>query len=217
MSSKTLSSRHLARTVVASSVAVAAAALLGAGPAAAAVDSSNTGVSGNGWNLTVTQSDTVVNSVVPLNSTPWDKDLFVSGLNHAEISGSGDDKITKSTLEVGYEFGFQFDISSGLTLGITPSLSFPLSENLLTGAPTVGVTPGLGGTASIPIKPGPVTEVAIQKKEFTGKDADVNLNNVHLQINGAAGIVTVRPYAKLTTSTASSDDITVTYGAPVVI
>ncbi|MGV9871027.1 MspA family porin [Rhodococcus koreensis] len=99
---------------------------LGTGTADADVitiaDSSATKTTVLGTNLEIAQSGQWLNNVIPLNGTPFDKDVFLGG--NTAVTSSGGAPITAGTVDVGVEVGYLLDVSNGLSLGgkvgITP-------------------------------------------------------------------------------------------------
>ena len=84
--------------------------------------------------------------------------------------------------------------------------SFPLAGPGLT-----SLTFPLSGTIEIHPKPGTVTQVAVNKKEFKAAPARVTLKDTRIKVDGCVGQSFIRSYATLTSSTTDTDDIVAYY------
>jgi hypothetical protein len=171
-----------------------------------------------GTNLEIAQTGQWLNSVIPLNGTPFDKDVFLGG--NTAVKSSGGAPITAGTVDVGVEVGYLLDVSNGLSLGgkvgITPqqALGIPVG-----GLPTLtmSVQTPLEANWVVPIRPGQIVAVSLDKKTMTTGNGNGNLDNIHVQINGAAGPVSVRTYSQWTASTKETDDSFAAYGPPITL
>ncbi|MGW4337665.1 MspA family porin, partial [Rhodococcus koreensis] len=151
---------------------------LGSGTANAAVipiaDSTATKPTVLGTNLEVVQSGQWINNVTPLNGTPFDKDVFFGG--NTAVTSSGGAPITAGTLDVGVEVGYLLDVSNGLSLGgkvgITPQEGLGLPVG---GLPTLtmSVQTPLEGNWVVPIRPGQIVAVSLDKKTMTTGNGNV--------------------------------------------
>ncbi|QBJ97565.1 hypothetical protein ERC79_17680 [Rhodococcus sp. ABRD24] len=235
--------RRLARSGTAVAAGVAALMLtVAAGSAGANVQvqepTSAQTVSFDGWNLSVNQTDQSITSVPPLSGNQFTRDLFASGRALATVSGNGTAPFTGGVLEVGYQIGYQADVSNGAVItgnaGITPGAVYipERSENLiLTADPNIppvvelftgealelGVETPIEGNISTQIAPGTIATVPVQKKECKSTQCAITLRNIHLEVNHALGSVSVRSYAIFTASTDVADDVVVSYGPPVIV
>lgn len=240
---RSLLRRRLVRSGTAVAAGAAALALtVTVGSAGAAVssqpDTSAHAVSFDGWQLDVTQTGQSVNSVVPLSGNQFTRDVFASGRSLATVSGNGGAPFTGGVLEVGYQIGYQADISNGAVItgnaGITPGVVYipETSENLiLTGDPEVppvvelfngqalevGVETPVEGNLSTQITPGTIATVPVQRKECKSMQCAITLRDIHLEVNSAIGTVSIRSYALFTASTDVADDVVVSYGPPVIV
>ncbi|GAA4476802.1 hypothetical protein GCM10023094_17590 [Rhodococcus olei] len=179
-------------------------------------DSSATKTTVLGTNLEIVQSGQWLNDVIPLNGTPFDKDVFFGG--NTAFHSSGGAPITAGTVDVGVQVGYMVDVSNGVSLGgkagITPleALGIPVG-----GLPTLTMSLAVPLEANwvVPIRPGQIVAISLNKKTLSSGNANVNLDNIHFQINGAAGPVTVRTYSQWTASTKETDDSFAVYGPPI--
>ncbi|AVP67676.1 MspA family porin [Prescottella equi] len=229
-----------ATAVVAGSAALLLAGALGTAGAAVTQQENTSAhtVSFDGWDLTVEQTGQSINSVQPLSGNQFTRDLFASQRALATVSGNGGSPYTGGTLEVGYQIGYQADVSNGAVItgnaGVTPGAVFipEVSENLiLTADPEVpavvelfngqalelGVETPVEGNLSTQIAPGTIATVPVQKKECKSTQCAITLRDVHLEVNHALGTVSVRSYAIFTASTDIADDVVVSYGPPVIV
>ncbi|MFE3289976.1 MspA family porin [Rhodococcus sp. NPDC059234] len=204
--------------------------VLGTGTAAAGVDNANSLVDFSGDRVEVSQGDTSINAVPPLDSSPLSREFFHNGYAEVQITGpnAADAKGTK--LSFGYQLGYPIAITGATIQLNTPGLGFELehSNNALLGLGG-GTPPALALNANnrgellgdfIPqqnftfdLQPGGITDVPIVKdKSFDGPGARLRIAGIHGSVSGAIGQVTIRPYARAETD---AGDIVMTYGAPV--
>ncbi|CAM2782014.1 MspA family porin [Prescottella defluvii] len=195
-------------------------------------------VSFDGWELHIDQTGQSINSVPPLSGNQFTRDIFASGRALATVSGNGGSPYTGGILEVGYQIGYQADVSNGAVItgnaGVTPGAVFvpEVGETLiLTADPAVpaavelfngqalelGVETPVEGNLSTQVAPGTIATVPVQKKECKSTQCAITLRDVHLEVNHALGTVSVRSYAIFTASTDLADDVVVSYGPPVIV
>jgi hypothetical protein len=75
-----------------------------------------------------------------------------------------------------------------------------------------GVTFPLSGTIEIHAKPGTVSTVTVNKKEFKKAPVRVTIKDTHIKVDGCVGQSFLRSFATLTSSTEDTDDIVAYYG-----
>ncbi|TQF68413.1 MspA family porin [Rhodococcus spelaei] len=204
--------------------------VFGTGTAAAGVDNANSLVDFSGDRIEVSQGDTQINAVPPLDSSPLSREFFHNGYAEVQITGphAADAKATKLTF--GYQLGYPIALTGATIQLNTPSLGFELeTTNALTLGLQQGTNPdlglALGGRAellgdiipqqnfTLDLQPGGITDVPLVKdKAFDGPGTRIRLAGVHGSVSGAIGPVTIRPYARAETA---AGDIVMTYGAPV--
>ncbi|MFD1813761.1 MspA family porin [Rhodococcus gannanensis] len=204
---------------------------LGTGTAGAVVNNASSIVDGSDNLVEVSQGDTSIVGVPPLDSSPLSREFFHSGYAEARISGPSAGSMTGSKMSFGYQVGYPIALGGATVQLNTPGLGF---ESEGTGAIVFGELLGepdleiglesrnmLAGDI-IPqqnlifeLEPGGITEVpVVDGKEFDGSVAKIRIGNIHGSVSGAIGPVTLRPYAKVELA---SGDIVMTYGAPVPI
>lgn len=235
--------RRLVRSGTAAVAGAAALALtVTVGSAGAEVstqpDTSAHTVSFDGWELDIAQTGQSLNSVAPLSGNQFTRDIFASGRSLATVSGNGSSPYTGGILEVGYQIGYQADVSNGAVMtgnaGITPGAVYipevsrteiltadpavpPVTELLTGQALELGVDTPVEGNLSTQIAPGTIATVPVQRKECKSPQCAITLRDIHLEVNHALGTVSVRSYALFTASTDVADDVVVSYGPPVIV
>ena len=195
--------------------------VLGTGTASAAVDSSNSVVDANGNLITVTLSDTFINSVPPLDGNPLTREWFANGVAGWEVTGPDADDF-EGTVAVGYQVGYPASLGGKITFGYTtPNISVGISD-IGTDTPKGSVDssdllPSLGFEAEIAPGPGIVDATAASgnvqgtEGDAAGASGTIQIANAHGTATGILGNVRVRPYVQVTSSTG---DVAVTYGNP---
>ncbi|RMB76763.1 hypothetical protein AYK61_09810 [Rhodococcus sp. SBT000017] len=195
--------------------------VLGTGTASAAVDSTNTVVDANGNVITVSLSDTFINSVSPLDGNPLTREWFANGVAGWTVTGPDADDF-EGTVAIGYQVGYPASIGGSITFGYTtPNISaefdVPLGSEPSASISTSDLLPSAGFEAEIAPGPGIVDATAasgnIQGTEgdAEGPSGTIQIANAHGTATGILGNVRVRPYVSVTSSTG---DVAVTYGAP---
>ncbi|ORI27128.1 MspA family porin [Rhodococcus sp. 1168] len=205
------------------SVAVAAGAsviglVLGTGTASAAVDSTNTVVDANGNTITVSLSDTFINSVSPLDGNPLTREWFANGVAGWTVTGP-DAEDFEGTVAMGYQVGYPASIGGKVTFDYkTPKVGADIT--LGSDAIKFGISdilPQAGFSADIAPGPGIVDATAASgnvqgtEGDAEGASGTIQIANAHGTATGILGNVRVRPYVSVTSSTG---DVAVTYGDP---
>lgn len=196
--------------------------VLGTGTASAAVDSTNTVVDANGNVITVSLSDTFINSVSPLDGNPLTREWFANGVAGWTVTGPDADDF-EGTVAIGYQVGYPASLGGKITFGYTtPNITagFTLPGDG-TGVPvaieTSDLLPSAGFEAEIAPGPGIVDATAASgnvqgtEGDAEGPSGTIQIANAHGTATGILGNVRVRPYVSVTSSTG---DVAVTYGAP---
>ncbi|CRK51042.1 Porin MspA [Rhodococcus sp. RD6.2] len=225
--------RHRSRALAVAGVAALVVGL-GTGTAGAVVNNYSSITDGSDNLVEISQGDTSIVGVPPLDSSPLSREFFHSGYAEARISGPGADSMSGSKISFGYQVGYPIALTGATIQLNTPGLGYELESK--NGIDLIGFLPGgddpdfilgfenrgmLAGDI-IPqqnlifdLEPGGITDVpVIEDKEFGGPFAKIRIGNVHGSVSGAIGPVTLRPYAKVELA---SGDIVMTYGAPVPI
>ncbi|OZF38971.1 MspA family porin [Rhodococcus sp. 14-2483-1-2] len=195
--------------------------VLGTGTASAAVDSTNTVVDANGNVITVSLSDTFINSVSPLDGNPLTREWFANGVAGWTVTGPDADDF-EGTVAIGYQVGYPMSLGGSITFGYTtPNISLGINaigtEGSTVDVSTSDLLPSVGFEAEIAPGPGIVDATAasgnIQGTEgdAAGPSGTIQIANAHGTATGILGNVRVRPYVSVTSSTG---DVAVTYGTP---
>ncbi|MGW5267095.1 MspA family porin [Rhodococcus sp. NPDC003994] len=203
------------RAAVVASAAVVGL-VVGSGSASAAVDDSNSIVDGGGNTITVSQADTFINSVAPLDGNPLSREWFHNGRAIVEVAGP-DAEDFSGTITLGYQFGYPGSLDGTLTFSYTtPNISATLNP---VGANNSFVTTELGtndllpsASASVELGFGPgIEDVEVGSGAASGERTEIQVSNVHGTATGILGNVSVRPYVKVVSD---NGDTAVTYGKP---
>ncbi|MFD4181242.1 MspA family porin [Rhodococcus sp. NPDC058514] len=217
------------RRVAAIATVAAVGMLLGNGTSAAVVNNANSLVDFEGNRIEVSQGDTFINAVPPLDSSPLSREFFHNGYAQVSIDGPSAAEFTGTKLSFGYQVGYPVALTGATIQLNTPGLGFELehTDGIIVGDAfgdpdfELGFeNRGMLAGDIIPqqnlifdLEPGGITDVPlVSEKEFDGPGARIRMAGVHGSVSGALGQVTLRPYARVETS---SGDIAMTYGAPV--
>lgn len=206
------------RCVATGSVAVAAAMLAGglvSGPAGAApssfADQTVSKVTDDGYRLTVTKAQEKLESVPPLNQSPWTREGFLSLKGIVDIGGTSNVPVTAGTVSTGVQVGCNTDVTSGITLGmsISPSVgltvSWPPAGNIgLSASPQVSTT----------LKPGTIANIPLGTKQLAAGRGGITTDGIHLKTDGCLGPVSIRTYVSASISTPLNDNTAVVCGKP---
>jgi hypothetical protein len=203
----------IGRVLVALVVALAGL-WVGSGTASAEMDNQMSLVDGGGRTMTVSQWDTFLDGVFPLDRNRLTREWFHSGRAKYSVAGPGADEFG-GTLELGYQVGFPWSLGVGINFSYTTpnillddvSLS-PLGFDPLGSVITPNLFPGVSISSDLGNGPG-IQEVATFSVDVEGPEGSVAVANAHGTVTGAAGGVLLRPFARLISKT--GDSVT-TYG-----
>jgi len=195
-------------------VAVVAGLFASTGTASAEMDNQMSLVDGGGRTMTVSQWDTYLDGVFPLDRNRLTREWFHSGRAKYSVAGPGAEEFG-GTLELGYQVGFPWSLGVGINFSYTTpnillddvSLS-PLGFDPLGSIITPNLFPGVSISSDLGNGPG-IQEVATFSVDVKGPEGSVAVANAHGTVTGAAGGVLLRPFARLISST--GDSVT-TYG-----
>jgi hypothetical protein len=164
----------------------------------------------DGWTLTVVASNETQLPVAPLTTAVSSREYLVGGTFTGTVTGKGSTSLSGGILEAGYQIGCGIELGQVRLIG---SVGIGTSGSSLTGGlvPT-GMTFPISGTIEIHAKPGTVSNVAVDKKEFKAAPVRVTLKDTHIKVDGCVGQSFLRSYATLTSSTTDTDDIVAYYG-----
>jgi len=176
-------------------------------PTASVMDSSDQTIGGDGLTVEVSQSDTSVRFVPPLDGNPFTREWFHSETAGYRISGAKA-KTFAGHISIGYLVGYPASFNGRLSFDWkTPSLNFSVVPGGV--GPFFGdLIPQLGVDLSLGNGPGVASVVAAQG-DIQGPGGSVHVSNMHGTVTGVVGQLNVRPY--VTVQSSHGDEIT-TYG-----
>ena len=203
----------IGRVLVALAVALAGL-FVGSGTASAEMDNQMSLVDGGGRTMTVSQWDTFLDGVFPLDRNRLTREWFHSGRAKYSVAGPGAEEFG-GTLELGYQVGFPWSLGVGINFSYTtPNILLddvsisPLGFDPLGSVITPNLFPGVSISSDLGNGPG-IQEVATFSVDVEGPEGSVAVANAHGTVTGAAGGVLLRPFARLISKT--GDSVT-TYG-----
>ena len=203
----------IGRVLVALAVALAGL-FVGSGTASAEMDNQMSLVDGGGRTMTVSQWDTYLDGVFPLDRNRLTREWFHSGRAKYSVAGPGAEEFG-GTLELGYQVGFPWSLGVGINFSYTtPNILLddvsisPLGFDPLGSVITPNLFPGVSISSDLGNGPG-IQEVATFSVDVEGPEGSVAVANAHGTVTGAAGGVLLRPFARLISKT--GDSVT-TYG-----
>ena len=200
-------------------VLIAAAAALCPTPviALAGLDNELSTVDGVGRTMNIQQWDILINGVTPLDQNPLTREWFHTGRAVYHVIGDDADNF-KGTLELGYQIAFPWQMGNGLSFTYTtpnvnldqstvPGIFAQQGSLVITSPP---ILPGISVAVNVGNGPG-LHEVSTFSVPVSGADGAVAVAGAHGTVSGAAGGVTLRPFARLLSD--DGDSVT-TYGEP---
>ena len=162
----------------------------------------------DGWVLTVVAKDESQLPVAPLTTATSSREYLVGGTFTGTVTGGGKTSLSGGVLEAGYQIGCGIELGQVRLIG---QAGITLGGN--TGLTALGsVQVPLSGTIEIHPKPGTVSTVTVDKKEFKAAPVRVTLKDTHIKVDGCVGQSFIRSYATLTSSTTDTDDVVAYYG-----
>ncbi|WP_245810939.1 MspA family porin [Rhodococcoides corynebacterioides] len=197
------------RAAVVASAAVVGL-VVGSGSASAAVDDSNSVVDGGGNTITVSQSDTFINSVFPLDGSPLTREWFHNGRAIVDVTGP-DAEDFSGTVTIGYQVGYPASLGGELTFDYTtPGLELGISSAGAVSGTLSDVLPQAG--VGVTLEPGPGIEtVEVASGAASGAHTEIQIANLHGTATKIAGNVSVRPYVQVVSD---NGDVATTFGQP---
>jgi MspA len=164
----------------------------------------------DGWVLTVAAKDETQLPVAPLTTAVSSREYLVGGTFTGTVTGSGKNELKGGTLEAGYQIGCGIELGQVRLIG---QVGIGAAGSRFAGGliPT-GLTFPISGTIEIHAKPGTVSTVTVDKKEYKAAPVRVTLKDTHIKVDGCVGQSFLRSYATLTSATTDTDDIVAYYG-----
>jgi hypothetical protein len=138
------------------------------------------------------------------------REYLVGGTFTGTVTGGGKTSLTGGVLEAGYQIGCGIELGQVRLVG---QAGISTSGSSLTGGvvPT-GISFPVSGKIEIHPKPGTVSTVTVDKKDYKAAPVRVTLKDIHVKVDGCVGQSFLRSYATLTSATADTDDIVAYYG-----
>ncbi|WP_006243338.1 MspA family porin [Mycolicibacterium tusciae] len=167
-------------------------------------------VTPDGWILNVAGSNESQLPVAPLTTATSSREYLAGGTFTGTVTGGGSTTLNGGTLEVGYQIGCGIELGQVRLIG---QAGIGTSGSSLTGGllPT-GATLPISGKIEVHPKPGTVTTVTVDKKDYKSAPVRVTLKDTHVKIDGCVGQSFMRSYATLTSATTDTDDVIAYYG-----
>lgn len=163
----------------------------------------------DGWVLTVAAKDETQLPIAPLTTAVSSREYLVGGTFTGTVTGKGKTTLKGGTLEAGYQIGCGIELGQVRLIG---QVGAQVNFGLVTGVVPTGVSFPISGTIEIHAKPGTVSNVAVDKKEYKAAPVRVTLKDTHIKVDGCVGQSFLRSYATLTSSTEDTDDVVAYYG-----
>jgi hypothetical protein len=163
----------------------------------------------DGWVLTVVAKDETQLPVAPLTTAVSSREYLVGGTFTGTVTGGGKTSLKGGVLEAGYQIGCGIELGQVRLIG---QAGVTVNSSLPGGIIPTGVSFPLSGTIEIHAKPGTVSTVTVDKKEFKAAPVRVTLKDTHIKVDGCVGQSFLRSYATLTSSTEDTDDVVAYYG-----
>jgi hypothetical protein len=166
----------------------------------------------DGWVLTVVAKDETQLPVAPLTTAVSSREYLVGGTFTGTVTGSGKASLKGGVLEAGYQIGCGIELGQVRLIGQVGVQTNALPLVPLGSLVPTGVNFPISGTIEIHAKPGTVSTVTVDKKEFKAAPVRVTLKDTHIKVDGCVGQSFLRSYATLTSSTDDTDDVVAYYG-----
>ncbi|MEU4651805.1 MspA family porin [Nocardia fluminea] len=193
--------------IAATASAIAVGLAMGAGSAAAGIDSSSIVLDGRNRTVEVIQSDTRIDFVAPLDGNPLTREWFHSGAASYLVTGP-EAEAWSGRITLGYQVGYPATLDGRIKFEwSTPSLGLEVG----TDGPTVkldGIIPRAGIELAAGFGPG-IREVEVAGGEIAGPEGVLRLSGFHGTVTGVLGQTNVRPFVRIV---GASGDTVVTYG-----
>ncbi|MFD4440368.1 MspA family porin [Nocardia sp. NPDC058519] len=199
-----LAPRALRIAAMASAIAVGLA--MGAGSAAAGIDSSSIVLDGKNRTVEAIQSDTRIDFVAPLDGNPLTREWFHSGAASYLVTGP-EAEAWSGRITIGYQVGYPATLDGRIKFEwSTPGLSVEIGSD--PSATLDGLIPRAGIELAVGFGPG-IQEVEVAGGEISGAEGVLRLSGFHGTVTGVLGRTNVRPFVKIV---GSGGDTVVTYG-----
>ena len=165
----------------------------------------------DGWMLTVVAKDETQLPVAPLTTAVSSREYLVGGTFTGTVTGSGKTSLTGGIARGRLPDRLRHRTRPGQAHrpGRHRHLGFVDHRRHRSDGRHASRSPG---TIEIHAKPGTVSTVTVDKKEFKAAPVRVTLKDTHIKVDGCVGQSFLRSYATLTSSTTDTDDVVAYYG-----
>ena len=184
------------RTLLRAGVICVSLLVMANGVAAAVpvADVSQSVVTRDGWQLTVSLKNMTINNVPNFAATAFTREAFVSAEADASIDGNGSSPVNTGTLIIGVQVGCQIDLSWGGVLGI--------------GQSAVPFAP----IANLYLLPGWITNVGLGRIPLKGHTGTIFIHDAEVKADACGGPTNVRFFATASINSDTSQDSETAYG-----
>ncbi|WP_405179234.1 MspA family porin [Nocardia sp. NBC_01377] len=194
--------------LAAAGLAVALAATLGGGVAAAAVDNTDIVVDAKSRTITAIQADTFVRGLAPLDRNPLTRQWQHNGKAEFTVTGDKADEFT-GTIKIGYLVGYPATLTGKIKLSYsTPSFGFNVDSGVSSLGFNGSLIPTLSGELEVGFGPG-VKQVEVASGKIGGAQGYISIVNFFGTVTGVVGPATIQPYV---TVVSDSGDTVTTFG-----
>ncbi|MFE3317750.1 MspA family porin [Nocardia sp. NPDC059195] len=192
--------------IAAMASAVAVGLVMGAGSAAAGIDSSSVVLDGKNRTVEAIQSDTRIDFVAPLDGNPLTREWFHSGAASYLVIGP-EAEAWSGRITIGYQVGYPATLDGRIKFEwSTPGSSVEIGSD--PSATIDGLIPRAGIELAVGFGPG-IQEVEVAGGDISGAEGVLRLSGFHGTVTGVLGQTNVRPFVKIV---GSGGDTVVTYG-----
>ncbi|MFC9898354.1 MspA family porin [Nocardia sp. NPDC127579] len=179
---------------------------LGAGSAAAAVDSTNSIVDHGARTVEAIQADTRIDFVPPLDGNPLTREWFHNGTAAYRVSGPHAED-WRGRITIGYQVGFPATLNGRLRFEYsTPGLGLDLGDDSVLKIDSL--IPRAGIELEVGFGPG-IKTVEVASGDVRGTEGFLRLGAFHGTVTGVLGPTNIRPFVAVVSD---GGDTVITYG-----
>ena len=187
----------MVRTALRIGVIGAVVLVMGGGVAAAEplplAEVSRSAVTRDGWQLTASLKNMMINSVPNFAATAFTREAFVTAEADASIDGNGSSPVNAGSLIVGLQVGCQIDLSPGGNVGV--------GESAIPFAPVI----------TLKLMPGWITNVGLGRMPLKGRTGTIFIHEAEVKADACGGPVSVRLFAMALINSDTSQDSETAY------
>ncbi|MFT4127215.1 MAG: MspA family porin [Gordonia sp. (in: high G+C Gram-positive bacteria)] len=165
----------------------------------------------DGWRLEISKTRERINSVPPLNQSPWSREGYTGVRGSVKILGHGRAPVNAGRVSSGIHIGCNTSVESGATFGLWAG---PTAQMSISYPPAAIVGFQAMPNVSTTLRPGQITIVAFGDKSLASAQGGVGMQGVHIKVDGCLGPVAIRTFVRVAISTDNNDDTFHIYGKP---